>query len=248
MGQELVLAGVSGLVALAGVLLSARTARRQSVLTARMEDERARRARSEERSDLMALHRDPLLWAAFELQSRLYNMVVQEFGPYTDRTREYALRSTLFVFAQYFCCVEMLRRRIQFLDLGDRADNRRIMQLISRIDGLVGAYDVEDARQLVVFRHEQRGIGEVMVVEDGGDGGGQRCMGYAEFSSRLGDPEFARWMRPLADYWALWADGTAARDKLVALQHHLMDLIDFLDPGIDRFPDARRSRVPSPEG
>lgn len=69
---------------------------------------------------MMSQVRDPLLWAAFDLQSRIFNIVDQFFlRAYflhgSEEERAYAKRSTVFVFAQYLAWMEIVRRRVQFL-------------------------------------------------------------------------------------------------------------------------------------
>jgi len=44
--------------------------------------------------------------------------------------REYTIQSTLFVIAQYFGWIEILRRDIQFLDLGNVKENRELSKLL----------------------------------------------------------------------------------------------------------------------
>lgn len=65
---------------------------------------------------MMSQVRDPLLWAAFDLQSRIFNIVDQFFlRAYflhgSEEERAYAKRSTVFVFAQYLAWMEIVRRR-----------------------------------------------------------------------------------------------------------------------------------------
>ncbi|MEU9096755.1 hypothetical protein [Streptomyces sp. NPDC048361] len=93
MNTELLVASLSGSVALASVWFSARSGRRQALLAHELERHTAQQ-------DLMGRHRDPLLWAAFDLQSRLYNIVDRGFlrvyfRDGSDRERAYARRSTL---------------------------------------------------------------------------------------------------------------------------------------------------------
>jgi hypothetical protein len=124
MSGELVVAVISAAVALASVTISVWSARG----TARLQDELAERRRQASKEELveqvMSRYREPLLRAASDLQSRIYDIVGQKFlachlqqgGP---ADQEYACRNTMFVFAEYLGWVEILRRGLQFLDLGD---------------------------------------------------------------------------------------------------------------------------------
>lgn len=110
MNIALVVSTISAIVALASAaitaLLSAHAARERLVFQAEIERQEEAHRKQEERQDLMNRIRDPLLWAAFDLQSRIYNIVAQNFlNAYllhgSEDERAYARRNTVFVFAQY---------------------------------------------------------------------------------------------------------------------------------------------------
>ena len=78
-----------------------------------------------------------------------------------------------------------------------------------------------------------------------GGGSSGQCIGYAAFVAKLEqDPGFARWFAKLDDdVQRLAADQSPSYDRLIALQHALMDLIDFLDDPPTRFPPKHRARL-----
>lgn len=243
MNTELVVASVSGAVALSSIVLSARFTRRQALLSAHLDQQTAEQERTAELQDAMSHRRDPLLWAAFDLQSRLYNIVR---GPFlkvyyasgSDRERTYARRSTMHVVAEYLGQVELLRRRIQFLDLGNVEGNRTIVRHLMAIGNILNSDGFPD-RNLRIFRSDQRAIGELMITADG-----ERCLGYAEFCQRLNEnADFAAWLEPLSESVEALTMGEPQHPRVIRLQIALMDLIDFLDPSAERFPDHRRSRL-----
>ncbi|OON80154.1 hypothetical protein [Streptomyces tsukubensis] len=246
MNTELIVASLSGVVALGSAWFTARSGRRQAVLAHELESRTAQQ-------DLMGRHRDPLLWAAYDLQSRLYNIVDRGFlhvylHEGSDRQRAYARRSTLHVLGEYLGRVEILRRGIQFLDLGDSTLNRRIVGHFTAISNVLnndGGGNPRFADQyFVIFRSDQRAIGELMLTDDG-----TSCLGYVEFCRRLeADPEFTEWFGPLAVSIEELSRAEEPPYRLVALQQALMDLIDLLDPRAERFPDHRRSRLGRPPG
>jgi hypothetical protein len=133
----------------------------------------------------------PLLQAAYDLQSRLYNIVRQDFmRAYASAGGEqhaYAVRSTLWLLAQYLGWVEILRREGQFLDFGSRKKNRQLQGALSKITHELST-DKRGAK-CAVFRGEQRAIGELMTrtVHDAKEGEPRQkdCLGYAEFVRRL---------------------------------------------------------------
>ncbi|MET7641328.1 hypothetical protein [Streptomyces sp. NPDC005438] len=244
MNTELWVASVSGAVALVSALISVRAARGQTLLAAELERRATERREEAERQDVMGRHRDPLLWAAYDLQSRLTNIVRHRFldkfyARGTEWQRRYAVRSTLHVLAECLGQVELLRRRVQFLDLGNRQDNRTVMNRLTDVGAVLSDSRDRDS-PLMIFRSTQRALGELVIDGDG-------CIGYAEFCRRLEqDAWFAEWFEPPAEEVRRLAavSGPDAYRRLVRLQNALLDLIDFLDPETERFPDRNRTRLP----
>ncbi|WP_230195022.1 hypothetical protein [Streptomyces coriariae] len=214
-----------------------------------------RRLRLMEQRNLMDSYGASLAWAAYDLQSRLYNIL---YGHETDLSpgpsrgwmtsfyshgtpeeREYVRRSTVFVLGEYLGWVEILRRDVQFLDLGQSRANQRAMREISAI-GKALNHTSAACNLLRLWRVEQRAIGELMVHPDG-EPGRRRCLGYAEFCEKLEvDEVFSRWIAPLiADVDRLAEDTAPAVFRLAEIQQKLIDLIDVLDPKAQRFPQFR---------
>lgn len=214
-----------------------------------------RRLRRMEQRNLMNSYGASLAWAAYDLQSRLYNIL---YGHETDLSpgpgrgfmtafhlqgspeeREYVRCSTVFVIAEYLGWVEILRRDIQFLDLGQSRNNQRAMTIISSISKVLNRTSATD-NVLRLWRAEQRAVGELMVHPEA-EPGRRRCLGYAEFCEKLnGDDAFRRWFAPLlADIDRLAEDTARAVPRLTELQRGLIALIDVLDPKAERFPQFR---------
>jgi hypothetical protein len=93
--------------------------------------------RDEQARKLISQYRDPLLRAAFDLQSRLYNIVVWNFLDFlrgTDGARKaYAVDTTLWHFAHYLGWVEILRHEVQFLDLGTARRNKELQSRLGAV-------------------------------------------------------------------------------------------------------------------
>ena len=211
-------------------------------LASRLEEERRVKSKAEQLDELMARYREPLLRAAFDLQSRLYNIARGGFLAvyYRDEvpdTKAYAVENTLYVFGEYLGWVEILRREVFFLVLGDELENR---DWNTRLDAVRRTFLTDAYRDPVLrlFNGEQRAIGELMAVPAGVGGKGRlACMGYAAFVERLDDPSFSRWFDSLRrDIDTLAAAGERPPERLVALQHALVGVIDLLDPENVRFP------------
>jgi len=171
--------------------------------------------------EVLTRYREPLAAAAFDLQSRLFNLLrlgfLQKFGN-GDRSQD-ALRSTLFRLAQYFGWTELLRRDIQFLSFPEDEDTRRVAALQSQIAGCF--LSDEYGRALMVWSDEQRAIGERMIVEEHGK---VLCMGYATFRERC-DDVFSPWGERLLEELG----DESARVRLRDAQHLLCELVETLD-------------------
>jgi len=198
----------------------------------------------------MARYRDPLLWSVHDLRSRVRTILDEEFltrylakgeDPILDTgdtfMKPYALRHTMFVLAEYLGWVEILRRRVGFLDLGNRRLNRRLVELLSRIRRALFATDL--GTMFHVPTGHQRAIGELMITSDADDGGqGWRCIGFAHFCSQLDtDRRFAAWFERLNQGILQYSSQPEPDDgRLRELNLKLTELIDFLDPDLTRFP------------
>jgi hypothetical protein len=235
-------ADTSGIVSLAGAVISAGAAVTTVVLTRRA----AARDRQEAAAELALRYREPLVHAAFNLQTRLNNIVspdhrfLQRF--LTDGTpaeAEYARLNTVSLLGQYLCWSEILRREGQFIDPVDLRRDREVMEAMEEVrEALSDSIDLPDPT-LRVFRGEQRAIGEVLLTrtDNPSERVGPRwdCLGYAAFVKALDDKDTARWFTTVLEDVDRLADNLDEhRARLVALQHALRKLIDLLDPNGDR--------------
>jgi hypothetical protein len=216
-------------------------------LASRLEEERRAKTKAELVAELMARYRDPLLQAAFDLQSRIYNIVEQGFLQThycngTDSTKEYARENTLYVLADYLGWVEILRREVRFLNLGEEVANRAWTERLVAVR--ITLLSDRFSPRFRIFNGQQRAIGEIMIKTEGGEDR-LETVGYAGFLACQHKPEFDRWFVDLrADIDALANDPDAGhQQRLVALQHALVDLIDLLDPDQVRIQTSERRRL-----
>ena len=198
-------------------VLSAWVALRQAKMAQRVAElERAERA-----EEVLKRYREPLAAAAFDLQSRLYNILrmdfFQKFGG-GERSDE-AMSSTLFRLAQYFGWSEILRRDIQFLSFPEDEDTMNVSDLQSQIAHCFLTDDHGHA--LMIWNDEQRALGELMIVEEHGK---VLCMGYARFRNDR-DGAFEPWLKRLRTE----LPDPGARERLREVQHLLCELVETLD-------------------
>lgn len=240
-----VVSGAMSLLAAAAALWSNRNVAR---LSSELEERRRLAGAREQAEQLRARYRDPLLGAAFALQSRLYNIVAQGFllrYMRADRaSREYATDNTLHLLAEYLAWVEIIRREIQFLDLGAEVANRAWLNALEDVRDALARDDLDPT--LRVFRGEQRAIGEMATVTLKDPAGGRRheSLGYASFVERRREAELGRWFVKLeADLGLLVDEPQAHLERLILLQNGLIDVLEIFDPGCERFPAERRTRL-----
>lgn len=199
---------------------------------------------AEERSQaLVDRYQEPLLRAAYDLQSRLFNILERRLLDAPHISRAYVEQSTAWLLGQYFGWVEILRREAQFLKLPTDSERAEVQLLLGDIARACSSDSIGGPR-LQIQRSEQRALGELMVT-DGRDAEGRQrsdCLGYAAFSKALAEDssEIHRWFAPLCGQ--VWPQPGDTDRRLVALQHALMALIERLDPRGIRFPE-HRSRV-----
>ncbi|MDQ3677421.1 MAG: hypothetical protein M3401_11565 [Actinomycetota bacterium] len=213
---------VSALVAVRQSRMAERLARLNSDLEAEVHRRTALIDRELDAETVLTRYREPLAAAAFDLQSRLYNILeldfLAKFGGDHPRAEE-TLRTTLFRLAQYFGWTEILRRDIQFLSFPEAEETRRVAHLQSQIAKrfLTHAY----GPALMIWSDEQRAIGELMIVEEHGK---VLCMGYARFRAAC-DDTFASWCEHLRSGLAQ----ESAQVRLREVQHLLCELVETLD-------------------
>jgi hypothetical protein len=248
---ELIVALASAAISLGAGVLSARANQKARELDYQLEQRKRADDTAAVAQRILHQYRDPLLDAAQTLQSRTYNVVkngyLAKFLHCGDPDEErYARDYTVFALAEYLTWVEIVRREVRFLDVGDEEHNRQLMTLLSQTqltiqsDRLTGPFRV--------FRGHQRAIAELMMrPTNAPEGPRNECIGYATFCDRLDeDEDFRYWFTRLRDQVEL----LAARDhdqRIATLQNDLVDLIDHLDPRALRIPPHFRQRLPRPE-
>jgi hypothetical protein len=230
-------------VAIGAAVIAAWGQLRVKRLEAQLALQKAQADRQAETAQTARRFREPLGRAAYELQSRIFNIVSGGFLAIylekgDDRTRLYAVKHTLFVMTQYFAWTELIRREIQFIDLGADEETRKLAQLQHKI---YSVWQTDRYSPLLrVFGGEQHAIGERMIREGPR---GPQCIGYATFLDYLkSEPDpliFALEM----DVKSLGQRLEQALPRLIELQHSLIDLVVFMDPEGVRFPKKNRTKL-----
>ncbi|MBP8120826.1 MAG: hypothetical protein KAY04_06235 [Burkholderiales bacterium] len=204
-------------------------------------------ARQEDRqfqlAQVMRHYQGPLLHAAYDLQSRLYNILVKRFFDVylvngQPEQKHYAEYNTAFLIAQFFGWTEIIRQEVQFIEFADTAKSRRLSEIRDEIYGLWQSDRFDDP--LMIWAGEQRGIGELMIDSSGGK---LTCKGYANFLRSYGSTQELLMTRLTRAVLASANATGSSHDRLVAIQHKLIDMMEILDPEGMRFREALRTKV-----
>jgi len=193
------------------------------------------RKRASESEKVLSKYRDPLLLATQDLQSRLYNLTENRFVGATREGEDNhisMIQYTCFLVGQFFSWIYILRREAQFLHCDTDRNNKAVTKLLSDIAYTFGTdtFGTGDRSchnlPLMLWRCEQRALGEVMTVVDNNQ---LYCMGFTTFHTKWEeDLKFRPRFRPIAD--GLGPTGVARGLRFRHLQHLLVDLIHVLDP------------------
>jgi hypothetical protein len=234
-------------LALAGAIYTAtvnyRGQQKLERLKVDLQDKRDDKKTAIEKQNFVSKYRDPLMHAAYDLQSRIFNILRQGFLTRylingSPHEQEYAIENTVFLLAQFLGWTEAIREEIQFLDLGADDQTKRLRQLQDEIYRHLQTDTLAPGFRL--FAGEQRAIGELMI-----DRGAStcRCIGFAAFMNNR-KPGIDRWLDPLRDdLRQMAARPDPFKERLASIQHSMIDLLEFLDPQFTRFPQSTRTRV-----
>lgn len=190
--------------------------------------EREQRQRQFDAETVLARYRDPLIHATFFLQQRLFQILRvdgRDYGGYLrgSSRQDLAIKSTLYRFAEYLAWREILRREIQFLNLADEGETRRVQRLTGDISRTLATDEAPYGTDFMLWVEEQRAIAELMLVRDNGL---TAPLGFASFVEQF-DARFERWFKEFASKLSLV---DLPRQRLTELFNLLLILGDALDP------------------
>ncbi|WP_172558817.1 hypothetical protein [Vibrio fluvialis] len=201
--------------------------------------------RSIEIQMIMERYRAPLLHAANDLQSRIYNLVqnyvidiyfIEKSGG--DSEREYFIKNTTFLIAQYFAWTEIIRREIQFIEFDD-IDSTRTLSILQ--SNLCSIWQGQSRLDISIWAGEQRGIGELMIEEKGDK---IQCVGYSKFLKLLEESERGLLIELESRVRNHFKSEKKYSHRLVSVQNALIDVVEFLDPENKRFDSQSLKKIP----
>lgn len=202
------------------------------------------RERADDIQIIMNRYRGPLLHAANDLQSRIYNLVenyaidiyfINQSGD--DSERQYFIKNTAFLIAQYFSWTEIIRREIQFIEFSNIENTRSLAILQAK---LCSIWQGGSRNELSIWAGEQRAIGELMIEEIDGK---YQCIGYSSFLKKL-DENRKCLLHELEVRVKKQLESKEKRShRLMSVQSVLIDIIGFLDPDCKRFEPESLQKI-----
>jgi hypothetical protein len=195
-----------------------------------------RRQQQVDRERLMSQVRGPAIRAMHELERRIFGTVDEQAGGYQSIKQEgqavYYINATTFQIAQCCAWIEILRDKMGALDY-DKLETR----LSALSQTLLGGY----RPHFHVFLLEQREIGERMTSTT--KDGDCVCKGYSEFLDLLNQNNAPMCFSNLRTRVTTMLDNWGPEaEKLVRIQHALVDIVEFLDPAGRWIIEERRPR------
>lgn len=196
-----------------------------------------------ELTQVMRRYQGPLLHAVYDLQSRLYNILVNGFFKIylvdgSPEQKHYAEHNTAFLIAQFFGWTEIIRQEVQFIEFAESEKTHRLSDIRDEVYSLWQTDGFDDP--LMIWAGEQRGIGELMIERQGEK---LTCKGYANFLRTFGAAQEQLMDRLTKAVLASATDQGNAHDRLRAIQNKLIDMLDVLDPENIRFRRDWRTKA-----
>lgn len=223
--------------------VKAETDRELARVNADLQKERDERILKQEARTIVAKFRDPLLHAAYDLQSRIFNILKRSFLDFyytagSVAEKEYAVENTVFLVGQFLGWTELIRQEVQFLDMESDEETRELRRLQ---DGMYTQLQTDRfGKRFRLFAGEQRAVGELMIDRTGEQ---PRCIGFAAFLKNR-NKQIDHWLDPMReDVKEMATNADPFEERLVGLQHSLIDMLEFLDPKHIYFPTESRGKI-----
>ena len=209
---------------------------------------------------LFRKYRDPIVLSAVELAGRLVEILNEHPTDFlssrllvldppapslaSDRDRyfqRYKCQSTIYRLAAFLGWLELYRQDLVYLDPSTSRTDKLIQTQLREVRGdladgqLNTAQNWHEWSDALIFREEQRAVGEAMIVTAGNS---RRVMGYAGFvaSMEKGNDDAARWFPVASNFFVdpkTSGDFRPVRYKRLVV--HLVELVQVLE----------QSRLPS---
>lgn len=199
-------------------------------------------------------YRDPLVLAAYDLQSRLWGFAQGNLLRYADDedVKDNVYVYTNFLIGQYLSWTYILRRQAQFLRFVTSETDKPFKQLLDNITMEFSQDRHPDERPFMLWRGHQMAIGELMTIQ--GEQGQLYCLGYAAFTEKYhSEPNFKKWFQPIEKGIGLLIEANAQSNavptyRLRRLQHLLVDFVLLLNHQLAKSMPGAQIKMDSATG
>ena len=196
----------------------------------------------EERSIINFEHYEPLINAAYELQSRIYNIKCNNFTHYlmngTERDKEYFIYSTAYIFIQYFAYSELFLSNIKNTFFFQDEKINKITLIQDDITRLFSSDNHTLEKEFRIFSVEKRSLGFYLIIER------KYILQYNDFIEKFKSSPIDLVNYLIDDVQSLQYFDRAPLVRLTRIQHKLVELINSVDPKCRRFPEGIRRKIP----
>ena len=158
---------------------------------------------------------NPILGSVKALRERLENVLKHEgylglsldckdrVNPNWSITYDYFMSSTVYLFCQYFCYLELLRENLRFEIFQDHEEKDLFFDKSRKVGKALSSFpnkaldSLPQEGDMQVFNLQQRMLGEIVTVRDGDVA---RCMKYSEFLAMWKEADSNGALNPLVEF------------------------------------------------
>lgn len=198
------------------------------------------------RKSVLDKYREFICVSAYELQGRIHNILIRKLFDYADSENNSYSNNvrlyTVYLIGQFFAWKEILRKEMHYLDFREGKEEISLLENLDSLETLFSS-DKVGGGMFMIFRGEQRAIGECMMVFHDVTSTYQ-CIGYSKFIELLEDDKCKIWLSILTDnieraISEYRKNNNFKSVRLSDIQSKLIDLLNTLDPDLKRFPKHR---------
>ena len=211
-----------------------------------------------------------ILISASDLQDRLWHLCVRQskshkkvllekdetvpmYGSWPMTKRHY-LAGAMYMVSRYFCWVEILKRKVRFLEFGDESKTSTFNYHLKRVERMFAETDLQKyatekiSTDKPLFQLMQVEIGECLRVESSGE---DQCMPFHDFRRGYDDALLVNEGLQRLEALLLGSMSDAKSNfcliRLILVCNALLDLILFLNENRNLSPPERLERIPVEE-
>ena len=207
----------------------------------------------------------PILFAAAELQARLWGLTQLQattenpsllrededelFSSTFSMTKRHYLTSIIYLFSRYFAYIEILKKEVQFVELKQVNTSKSFASLIKAAERALSESELRELSKTPmksdrqVFKLQQAYIGEKLILDRDGE---LYCMSFAEFYDKFtvfSNEVAFKDLIDLLNRAVSKKPDDFCLSRCCLLVNSLVDLINFLDPKCQYISSSEREKV-----